>query len=75
MCRHKMTSDTCCIIKSYKYIQVLVTQSCPILCDLMNYIACQAPLSMEFSRQEYWNKSIIKLKKEKEIDEASLAKS
>ena len=25
------------------------------LCDLMDYIACQAPVSMEFSRQEYWN--------------------
>ena len=33
----------------------LVTQSCPTLCDLMNYIACQDPLSIEFSRQEYWN--------------------
>ena len=25
------------------------------LCDLMDYIACQAPLSMEFFRQEYWS--------------------
>ena len=32
-----------------------VTQSFPILCDLIDYIACQAPLSMEFSRQEYWS--------------------
>ena len=23
--------------------------------QLMDYIACQAPLSMEFSRQEYWS--------------------
>ena len=30
--------------------RVLVTQSCPTLCDPM------APLSMEFSRQEYWSK-------------------
>ena len=32
-----------------------VAQSYPILCNRMDYIACQAPLSMEFSRQEYWS--------------------
>ena len=32
-----------------------VPQSCHTLCDGMDYIACQAPLSMEFSRQEYWS--------------------
>ena len=32
-----------------------VAQSCPTLCDFMDYIACQAPLSMRFSRQEYWS--------------------
>ena len=31
---------------------VLVAQSCLILCDPMD-LACQAPLSMGFSRQEY----------------------
>ena len=30
----------------------LLAQSCPTLCDPMD-IACQAPLSMGFSRQEY----------------------
>ena len=30
-------------------------QSYPILCDPMGCAACQAPLSMELSRQEYWN--------------------
>ena len=30
-------------------------QSCPTLCNPMDYIACQAPLSMGFSRQEYWS--------------------
>ena len=30
-------------------------QSCPTLCDPVEWI-CQAPLSMEFSRQEYWNR-------------------
>ena len=27
----------------------------PTLCNPMDYIAYQAPLSMEFSRQEYWS--------------------
>ena len=35
-------------------MHVLVTQSCPTLCDPWT-LAHQAPLSMEFSRQEYWN--------------------
>ena len=34
--------------------QVLVCQSCPTLCDSMD-CSLQAPLSMEFSRQEYWS--------------------
>ena len=34
---------------------MLITQSCPTLCDSMDYIARQAPLSMGFSRQEYWS--------------------
>ena len=29
---------------------------CPTLCNPMDYIAFQAPLSMEFSRQEYWSR-------------------
>ena len=32
-------------------VKVEVAQSCPTLCDPMDY---QAPQSMEFSRQEYW---------------------
>ena len=36
-------------------VRVRVAQSCPTLCDPMDYIACQAPLSMEFSRQQYWS--------------------
>ena len=35
-------------------VKVLVAQSCLILCDPMD-CSCQVPLSMEFSRQEYWN--------------------
>ena len=32
-----------------------VAQSCWILCDPMVCLACQGPLSMGFSRQEYWS--------------------
>ena len=32
----------------------LHAQSCLTLCD-PNGLACQAPLSMEFSRQKYWS--------------------
>ena len=35
-------------------VNVLVTQSCPVLCDTMD-CSCQAPLSLGFSRQKYWN--------------------
>ena len=35
-------------------VKMLVTQSCP-LCVIPQAVAHQAPLSMEFSRQEYWN--------------------
>ena len=31
-------------------------QSCPALCDPMDYVACQSPQSMGFSRQEYWSR-------------------
>ena len=34
---------------------MLAAQLCWTLCDPMDYIAWQAPLSMEFSRQEYWS--------------------
>ena len=33
----------------------LVTKLCLILCDSMNCVAHQAPLSMRFPRQEYWS--------------------
>ena len=32
-----------------------IAQSCLTLCDPMDYIAQQAPLSMRFPRQEYWS--------------------
>ena len=42
-----------CLIQHGTKMKVLVTQSCLTLFDAMDYIAHQAPLSMEFSRQEY----------------------
>ena len=46
----------CCIFV-FLNICVLVTQLCLTLCDPMDCVDCtqQAPLSMEFSRQEYWS--------------------
>ena len=38
----------------YVKVKVLVAQSCPILCHPCT-VTHQAPLSMEFSRQEYWS--------------------
>ena len=35
-------------------LKVLFAQSRLTLCDTMDYVAHQAPLSMEFFRQEYW---------------------
>ena len=35
--------------------KVLVGQSCPTLCNPVDCIVCQAPLSMGLSRQEYWS--------------------
>ena len=36
-------------------VKMLVARLCPTLCDPMDYIVCQAPLSMGFSKQEYWS--------------------
>ena len=41
-------------VKEESKSQVLVAQLCPTLFDPMD-LAHQAPLSMEFSRQEYWS--------------------
>ena len=37
------------------WVKMLVTQSCPTLCDPVDYVALQALLSVEFSWQEYWS--------------------
>ena len=36
-------------------LKVLVTQSCPTVCNPIYCIACQVPPSVEFSWQEYWS--------------------
>ena len=36
-------------------VSCLVSESCPTLCDLVDGSPHQAPLSMEFPRQEYWS--------------------
>ena len=36
-------------------VKVLVAQLCLTLCDPMDCSAHQAPLSMEFSRKEFWS--------------------
>ena len=44
------------IQSAVEMVCVLVAQSCPALCEPLND-SCQAPLPMEFSRQEYWSGS------------------
>ena len=43
------------MLKSECAALCLVTQSCPTLCNPMDCVAHQAPLSMGFFRQEYWS--------------------
>ena len=40
----------------FKCFQVIVAQLCPTFCNPWTAV-CQAPLSMGFSRQEYWSES------------------
>ena len=49
--------STCCIVPvdSLACVCAKSLQSCLTLSDPMDCIACQAPLSMGFSRQEYWS--------------------
>ena len=45
------------MLNMYVYARMCVcVQSCLTLRDPMDYIACQAPLSMGFSRHEYWSR-------------------
>ena len=40
---------------AYLLMCCVCAQSYPTLYDPISTVPCQAPLSMEFSRQEYWN--------------------
>ena len=56
-CNRVMERDEPKVLPSIKYLN---TQSCPTLCDPMDQLLCDpmdhhAPLSMGFSRQEYWS--------------------
>ena len=39
------------------FVRAKSLQSCLTLCDPMDYKTCQGPLSLGFSRQEYWSGS------------------
>ena len=40
---------------SHASMHTKLLQSCPTLCNPMNYVACQVSQTMEVSRQEYWS--------------------
>ena len=43
---------------SVRALRECMSESCPVLSDsftTLQIVACQVPLSMEFSRQEYWS--------------------
>ena len=44
-----------CGVLALQGVKVKVTQSHLTLCDPMDCSPCQAPLSVEFSRTEYWS--------------------
>ena len=50
----KNTGVGCHVLLQKQLSVCLVTQSCPTLVTPQT-IACQAPLSMDFSRQKYWS--------------------
>ena len=50
----------CVCVCTHTRVCTLVAQSCPTLCNPMDYIAHQAPMSMEFfSKQEYWSEYLF----------------
>ena len=53
----KNSGDWDCIDSSLEleFALLFSSKSCWVFCDPMDYIACQAPLSVEFSKQEYWS--------------------
>ena len=53
--RRRENREPNAVLICQQVVVVSVAQSCPTLCDPMDYIAHQVPLSMGFSRQEYWS--------------------
>ena len=56
--------DTLWVVRSYNQchcyyhpvcVRAKLLQSCPTLCDPIDPTACQAPVSIGFSREEYWS--------------------
>ena len=47
---------TCILWPEYGLLLLLTCFSCVRLCATLWTVACQSPLSMGFSRQEYWSK-------------------
>ena len=45
-----------CLLLSLACVHAKSPHSCPALCDPMDCVACEAPLDMGFSCQEYWNR-------------------
>ena len=55
--RFFITSTTWASVYKYLFecMRAKSLQSCPSLCNPKRTVACQVPLSMVFSRQEYWS--------------------
>ena len=53
--RRRENREPNAVVICQQVVVVSVAQSCPTLCDPMDYIAHQVPLSMGSSRQEYWS--------------------
>ena len=54
-CKIYAISDIFFFLLAHSHIVVVDMLSCVQLSSILWPIACQAPLSMEFSRQEYWS--------------------
>ena len=52
---HDLVTEQQLTLMEHSYMSSEVAQSCPTLCNPMDCVAHQVPLSMEFSRQEYWS--------------------
>ena len=55
MCTHVFCIVSIIAVMYHSVLEYGVSQSCSTLFDPMYYIAPQAPLTMGFSRQEYWS--------------------